>query len=133
MALAVAGSSPLHAQGSGKHGAAKYNLVDNLAASLALTDAQKPQVQPFLDAAKVEMKAIHKETRAKAQALTQGQSAPDIKPQIKAIHQEARAKMQAVLDDLTTKITPFLTPQQQDELQMMRTQGFRQHVNKFGG
>jgi hypothetical protein len=132
MALAVAGSTPYHAKGAGNHGGGKHSLVDNIAADLALTDAQMLQVQPFLDAAKFELKAIHKDTRAKVQALTQGQSATDIKPQIRAIHQDARARSQTVLDGLATKMTPFLSPEQQNELQLMRQQGFRQHVKKVG-
>jgi len=131
-ALAVAGNTVVHAQGPARHGGAKHDLVDALATGLTLTDAQKEQVKPFLDAAKLQLKAIHHDARIQTQALTQGSSSPDTKPQLKAIRQEARAKIQAVMDDVATKITPFLTTQQQDELRLMRDQGIRQRANKPG-
>jgi Spy/CpxP family protein refolding chaperone len=110
-ALAMAGAIAIYAQGPGgpgprgPHGpwGADRNPADMLAQRLGLTDAQKAQIQPILDAAK---------------------------PQLKAIHDEARAKAQAVMDGVNTKITPFLTPEQQQDLGSMQRQMKRMHDNQ---
>jgi len=54
--------------------------------TLNLTADQQAKVQPILDQAK---------------------------PQIKAIHQDAMQKARAVMDDAMSKIRPLLTPEQQ--------------------
>jgi Spy/CpxP family protein refolding chaperone len=109
-ALAMAGAIAVSAQGPGgpgHHGpwGKDHNPTDMLATRLGLTDTQKAQVQPILDAAK---------------------------PQLKAIHDEARAKSKAVMDDVTTKITPFLTPEQQEDLRSMQRQMKRMHDQAAG-
>jgi Spy/CpxP family protein refolding chaperone len=104
-AFAMAGAIAVYAEGPGHHGpwGAGHNPADMLAKRLALTDAQKAQIQPILDAAK---------------------------PQLKAIHDDARIKAKAVMDDVSTKITPFLTPEQQEDLRSMQRQMKRMHDNQ---
>lgn len=102
MAAAVAIS--VYAQGpggpGGQHGPGgmKHDPTEMFTHRLGLTDAQKTQVQPILDASKA---------------------------QLKAIHDDARAKAKAVIDDTATKITPFLTPTQLEDLRSMQRQAAR--------
>lgn len=62
------------------------NPLDHLNKSLNLTADQQAKVQPILDQAK---------------------------PQLKAIHQEAMQKAKAVMDSTMAQIRPLLTPEQQ--------------------
>ena len=75
-----------HARGGG-------GGLDHISESLNLTADQKTKVQPILDQAK---------------------------PQLKAIHQDAMQKAKAVMDTTMAQIRPLLTPEQQkkaDDLQ----------------
>ena len=70
------------------------NLTAMLVHMLNLTDAQKTQVQPLVDAAQ---------------------------PQLKAIHEQARAQADVVLKQLHSQMRPLLTPEQQKKLDAMDT------------
>ena len=63
--------------------------LDHLTETLNLTPDQKAKVQPIIDQAK---------------------------PQMKAIHEEAMQKAKAVMDATTAQIRPILTPEQQTKL-----------------
>jgi Spy/CpxP family protein refolding chaperone len=63
--------------------------LDHLTETLNLTPDQKTKVQPIIDQAK---------------------------PQMKAIHEEAMQKAKAVMDATTAQIRPILTPEQQARL-----------------
>ena len=108
-AVALAGAISVYAQGpggpGGHHGpwGGKHDPTEMFAKHLGLTDAQKVQVQPILDASKV---------------------------QLKAIHEEARTKAQAVMADVTSKITPFLTPTQLEDLRSMKRQHERMKAER---
>jgi Spy/CpxP family protein refolding chaperone len=67
----------------------KPNLSDLLARMLWLTDAQRAQVQPYIDA---------------------------VQPQLDATHQQARQAADALLKQLDASIRPLLTPEQQTKL-----------------
>lgn len=67
------------------HGAGGFGL-EHMTKTLNLTADQQAKVQPILDQAK---------------------------PQIRAIHQDAMQKARAVMDDAMSKIRPLLTPEQQ--------------------
>ncbi|OAI42814.1 hypothetical protein AYO41_03590 [Verrucomicrobia bacterium SCGC AG-212-E04] len=108
-AVAVAGALTVYAQGPGGHHGpwgAKHDPSEMLSKRLGLTDAQKAQVQPILDSSKA---------------------------QLKAIHDEARTKAQAVMADTTAKITPFLTPEQQEDLRAMKRQHDRMQAERAQG
>lgn len=66
-----------------------HNPLEEMTASLNLTDDQKAKVQPVIDQAK---------------------------PQLQAIHQEAMTKARGVIDASITQIRPILTPEQQTKL-----------------
>ncbi|MFZ3374902.1 MAG: hypothetical protein WA183_05065 [Chthoniobacterales bacterium] len=68
---------------------AKLNLNDLLTRLLLLTDAQKAQLQPYVDA---------------------------VQPQLDAIHQQAHQGENALLTQLYTAIRPLLNPEQQTRL-----------------
>jgi Spy/CpxP family protein refolding chaperone len=68
----------------------KPNLSDIFTRLLLLTDAQKAQLQPYVDA---------------------------VQPQIDAIHQQARQREDALLRQLDASIRPLLTPEQQTKLE----------------
>ena len=61
---------------------------------LKLTDAQKAQVQPLIDAAQ---------------------------PQLKAIHEQARAAAEPIMKQLHTQIRPLLTAEQLKKLDALET------------
>jgi len=67
--------------------------LERLTESLNLTPEQTAKVQPIIDQAK---------------------------PQIKAIHQEAKQKTKAVMDNTMTQIRPMLTAAQQKKLDDMK-------------
>lgn len=72
------------------------NPLEHMTESLKLTEDQKAKVQPILDQAK---------------------------PQIRAIHEEAMQKTKAVMESTMSQIRPLLTPEQQkkaDDLQKAR-------------
>lgn len=81
---------PHHHHGPGGPGGP--SPLQGLTRMLELTDAQKAQIQPILDQAE---------------------------PQLKAIHAEAAAKAAAVLQSVQTQIKPYLTADQQQELDVM--------------
>ena len=70
------------------------NMTAMLSHVLNLTDAQKTQVQPLVDA---------------------------VKPQLDAIHQQARAAAEPIIKQLHTQIRPFLTADQQKKLDALET------------
>ena len=70
------------------------NMTAMLSHVLNLTDAQKAQVQPLVDA---------------------------IKPQLDAIHQQARAAAEPIIKQLHTQIRPLLTADQQKKLDALET------------
>jgi periplasmic protein CpxP/Spy len=86
-AWAQGGPGGPHGPG-GWHGQAG-NPLDHLAETLNLTPDQKTKVQPIIDQAK---------------------------PQMKAIHEEAMQKAKAVMDATTAQIRPILTAEQQAKL-----------------
>ena len=67
----------------------KPNLSDLLTRMLLLTDAQKAQLQPYIDA---------------------------VQPQLDATHQQARQAADALLKQLYASIRPLLSPAQQTKL-----------------
>jgi Spy/CpxP family protein refolding chaperone len=76
------------------HHGGPMNMTAMLAHVLNLTDAQKAQVQPLIDAAQ---------------------------PQLKAIHEQARAAAEPIMKQLHTQIRPFLTAEQQKKLDALET------------
>jgi Spy/CpxP family protein refolding chaperone len=78
---------------------ARPNLSDILTRMLLLTDAQKAQIQPYVDA---------------------------VQPQLDATHQQARQAADTLLKQLSASIRPLLTPEQQiklDAFEAMRAAG----------
>ena len=73
----------------GPHGGWHHNPLEELNNSLNLTDAEKAKIQPIIDQAK---------------------------PQLRAIHQDAMTKAKSVIDDSVSQIRPLLTPEQQTKL-----------------
>jgi Spy/CpxP family protein refolding chaperone len=67
----------------------KPNLSDVLALLLSLTDAQKAQLQPYVDA---------------------------VQRQLEAAHQQGRVSEDALLKQLSESIRPLLTPEQRIKL-----------------
>jgi Spy/CpxP family protein refolding chaperone len=83
----VAQAEPGHGPGDRWHGHG-FGL-EGLVKKLNLTPDQQTKVQPIIDQAK---------------------------PQIRAIHQEAMQKMKTVMDSTTSQIRPLLTAEQQKKL-----------------
>jgi Spy/CpxP family protein refolding chaperone len=75
--------------GHGWHGRGHGNMLKHMTESLNLTPDQQAKVQPILDQAK---------------------------PQLKAIHQEAAQKAKGVTDNTMTQIRPLLNADQQKKL-----------------
>ena len=73
----------------GPHGGWHLNPLEEMSSTLNLTDAQKAKVQPIVDQAR---------------------------PQLRAIHEEAMTKAKAIIDSSLTQIRPLLTPEQQTNL-----------------
>lgn len=74
----------------GAHGAfGHHNPLEDMTESLSLTADQQAKVQPIIDQAK---------------------------PQLKAIHEEAMTKAKSVVDASIAQIRPLLTPEQQTKL-----------------
>jgi Spy/CpxP family protein refolding chaperone len=94
---AVNAQDPTGADGQGKHGRREWRqrgmMLDRLSENLNLTADQKAKVQPIVEQAR---------------------------PQIRAIHQEAMQKTKAVMDNTMTQIRPLLTPEQQQKLDAMQ-------------
>jgi Spy/CpxP family protein refolding chaperone len=85
--------------GPGKHrhggpGKGHHVMLERLGEDLNLTADQKAKVQPIVDQAR---------------------------PQIRAIHEEAMQKTKAIMDNTMTQIRPLLTPEQQQKLDAMKT------------
>ena len=74
---------------AGPHGGWHLNPLEEMSSTLNLTDAQKAKVQPIVDQAK---------------------------PQLRAIHEEAMTKAKAVIEASLAQIRPLLTPEQQTKL-----------------
>ena len=70
------------------------NMTAMLSHVLNLTDAQKAQMQPLVDA---------------------------VKPQLEAIHQQARTAAEPIMKQLHAQIRPLLTPEQQKKLDALET------------
>jgi Spy/CpxP family protein refolding chaperone len=79
-------AGPKHEHGAGPHHMMMGNPLEHLSKDLNLTDDQKTKVQPIIDQAK---------------------------PQMKAIHEEAMQKMHALMESTGAQIRPLLTPEQQ--------------------
>jgi Spy/CpxP family protein refolding chaperone len=94
-AIALSGFAIVQAQdkegfgGHGWHGRGHGNMLKHITETLNLTPDQEAKVQPILDQAK---------------------------PQLKAIHQEAMQKAKAVMDSTMTQIRPLLNADQQKKL-----------------
>ena len=89
-AIAIGGFVIVQAQpGSGGGGHGRAFGLQHLTDKLSLTSDQQTKVQPILDAAK---------------------------PQIRAIHQEAMQKAKTVMDSTLSQIRPLLNPDQQKKL-----------------
>jgi protein CpxP len=73
----------------------------DVAKMLNLTDDQKAQVQPILDAQRQKMNAVRQDTSL----------SPD----------DMRAKMKQIRDDTSTQLKPILTPEQFQKWQTMQT------------
>jgi Spy/CpxP family protein refolding chaperone len=69
------------------------NPLEEITATLKLTDEQKAKVQPILDSAK---------------------------PQMRAIHEEAMQKATALMDSTTAQIRPLLTAEQVQKLDTLK-------------
>lgn len=78
-----------HLRGHGKH----HMTLERLSEDLDLSADQKAKVQPIVDQAR---------------------------PQIRAIHEEAKQKAKAMMDNTMTQIRPLLTPAQQQKLDAMQ-------------
>ncbi len=76
----------------GEHGQ-HHMMLERLSEDLNLTADQKTKVQPIVDQAR---------------------------PQIRAIHEEAMQKTKAIMDNTMTQIRPLLTPEQQQKLDAMK-------------
>lgn len=96
-AIALSGFAIVQAADRGEGGPKRWHHkgghLEKLTESLNLTPEQKAKVQPIIDQAK---------------------------PQLKAIHQEARQKAKAVMDNTMTQIRPMLTAAQQKKFDDMR-------------
>jgi Spy/CpxP family protein refolding chaperone len=83
--------------GPGKHRFREHGehhmTLERLSDDLNLTADQKAKVQPIVDQAR---------------------------PQIRAIHEEAMQKAKAIMDNTMTQIRPLLTPEQQRKLDAMQ-------------
>src|SRR3954465_12114027 len=93
-AISVISAGLAIAQGhGGPEGFHRGNPLEHLTKSLNLTADQQAKVQPIVDQAK---------------------------PQLKAIHQEAMAKAKGVLENAMAQIRPLLTPEQQAKADQMQ-------------
>jgi Spy/CpxP family protein refolding chaperone len=83
--------------GPGKHRfrehAEHHMMLERLSDDLNLSADQKAKVQPIVDQAR---------------------------PQIRAIHEEAMQKTKAIMDNTMTQIRPLLTPEQSQKLDAMQ-------------
>ena len=83
------GSGRHHFREHGKH----HMVLERLSEDLNLTADQQTKVQPIVDQAR---------------------------PQIRAIHEEAMQKTKAIMDNTMSQIRPLLTPEQQQKLDAMQ-------------
>lgn len=83
------GSGRHHFREHGKH----HMMLERVSEDLNLTADQKTKVQPIVDQAR---------------------------PQIRAIREEATQKTKAIMDNTMTQIRPLLTPEQQQKLDAMQ-------------
>ncbi len=89
-ALTIAGFGFAQPPPGGPHGGfGHHNPLEEMTDSLSLTPDQKAKVQPIIDQAK---------------------------PQLKAIHEEAMTKAKSVVDTSIAQIRPLLTAEQQTKL-----------------
>jgi Spy/CpxP family protein refolding chaperone len=90
-ALGFAGFSFAQPPAGGPHGGgfSHHNPLEEISESLNLTADQKAKVEPIIDQAR---------------------------PQLKAIHEEAMTKAKSVVDASIAQIRPLLTPEQQTKL-----------------
>ena len=72
----------------------RHGMLERLNQDLNLTADQQAKVQPIVDQAR---------------------------PQIRAIHEEAMQKTKAVMDNTMSQIRPLLTPEQQQKLDAMKS------------
>ena len=79
-----------HHRGEGRR---NHQILDRLSEDLNLSAEQKTKVQPIVDQAR---------------------------PQIRAIHEEAMQKSKAVVDNAMSQIRPLLTAEQQQKLDAMQ-------------
>lgn len=94
LALAPIAGAETPRDGGGCYHHGPPNMTAMLSHVLNLTDAQKAQVQPLVDA---------------------------ITPQLEAIHQQARAAAEPIIKQLHTQIRPYLTAEQLKKLDAMET------------
>jgi Spy/CpxP family protein refolding chaperone len=88
--ISILGLSLAQAHPKGeRHGGWHRNPLEEMSETLNLTDAQKAKIQPIIDQAK---------------------------PQIRAIHQEAIERTHTVVQNSIAQIRPQLTPEQQAKL-----------------
>jgi Spy/CpxP family protein refolding chaperone len=92
--------------GPGGHGGWHRNPLEHMTESLNLTADQKAKIQPIIDQAT---------------------------PQLRAIHQEAMQKMHTVMDSTMSQIRPLLTADQQKKADEIRQahQDVRDAVKKL--
>lgn len=83
------------AERHGGRGGRKHESLERITEKLNLTPEQKAKIQPVMDQAK---------------------------PKIAAIRQEAMQKSKAVVDEAIGQIRPMLTPEQQKQLDDLRTE-----------
>jgi Spy/CpxP family protein refolding chaperone len=89
-ALTIAGYGFAQPPPGGPHGGfGHHNPLEEMSDSLNLTPEQKAKVQPIIDQAR---------------------------PQLKAIHEEAMTKAKSVVDNSISQIRPLLTAEQQTKL-----------------
>lgn len=99
LVLSLVASSLVCAQGPAPDGPPRHwhgrpDLTEMLNHTLQLSDAQKEQVKPLVEAAQ---------------------------PKLTAIHEQARAQADVVLQQLDTQIRPFLDATQQKKLDALET------------
>ena len=87
-------------------GGRRHEGLERITEKLNLTPEQKAKVQPILDQAK---------------------------PKIAAIHQEAMQKMKTVMDEAMAQLRPMLTPEQQKQLDDMRSERRERRQAREGG
>jgi periplasmic protein CpxP/Spy len=90
---AVNAEDPTRAEKHQRGNWRQHRMLDRLSEDLNLSADQKAKVQPIVEQAR---------------------------PQIRAIHEEAMQKTKAAMENTMTQIRPLLTPAQQQKLDSMR-------------